>query len=135
VQSAADLLMGLQVRIPPEASKSVCWKHCVLSGRGLYFELFSRLQESYRLWCVVVYDLETSRVKRLRLALGRSATAQFCILPTQCIYVANKQRFWPCTTQTDFYITEKVCVYCAVRTVSLCIFNVKIHLSYHGSGG
>jgi hypothetical protein len=30
----------------------------VLSGRGLCDELIARL-ESYRLWCVVVCDLET----------------------------------------------------------------------------
>jgi hypothetical protein len=34
----------------------------VLSGRGLWDELFTRPEESYRLWCVVVCDLETSRV-------------------------------------------------------------------------
>jgi hypothetical protein len=30
----------------------------VLSGRGLCDELITRLEESYRLWCVVVCDLE-----------------------------------------------------------------------------
>jgi len=33
-----------------------------LSGRGLCDELITRPEESYRLWCVVVYDLETSRI-------------------------------------------------------------------------
>jgi len=32
-----------------------------LSGRGLCDELITRPEESYRLWCVVVRDLETSR--------------------------------------------------------------------------
>jgi len=32
-----------------------------LSGRGLCDELITRPDESYRLWCVVVCDLETSR--------------------------------------------------------------------------
>jgi len=32
-----------------------------LSGRGLCDELITRPEESYRLCCVVVYDLETSR--------------------------------------------------------------------------
>jgi len=32
----------------------------VLSGRGLGDELITRLEESYRLCCVVVCDLETS---------------------------------------------------------------------------
>jgi len=33
-----------------------------LSGRGLCDELITRPEESYRLWCVVVCDLETSRL-------------------------------------------------------------------------
>ena len=34
----------------------------MLSGRGLCEELITPPEESYRLWCVVVYDLETSRI-------------------------------------------------------------------------
>jgi len=34
----------------------------VLSGRGLCDELITRPEESYRLCCVVVRDLETSRM-------------------------------------------------------------------------
>jgi len=34
----------------------------VLSGRGLCDELITRPEESYRLCCVVVCDLETSRM-------------------------------------------------------------------------
>ena len=48
------------VRIPPGAWMSLC----LLSGRGLCDELITRLQESYRLWCVVVCDLETSWMRR-----------------------------------------------------------------------
>jgi len=33
-----------------------------LSGRGLCDELITRPEESYRLWCVVACDLETSRI-------------------------------------------------------------------------
>jgi len=40
----------------------VCCEYCVLSGRGLCDELITRPEESYRLWCVVVCDLETSRM-------------------------------------------------------------------------
>ena len=39
---------------------SVCCVCCVLSGRGLCDELITRPEESYRLWYVVVCDLETS---------------------------------------------------------------------------
>jgi hypothetical protein len=34
----------------------------VLSGRGLCDELITRPEESYRLWCVVVCDLETTKI-------------------------------------------------------------------------
>jgi hypothetical protein len=40
----------------------VCCECRVLSGRGLCDELIARPEESYRLWCVVVCDLETSRI-------------------------------------------------------------------------
>jgi len=36
----------------------------VLSGRDLCDELITRPEESYRVWCVVVCDLETSRMRR-----------------------------------------------------------------------
>jgi len=51
----------------------VCCECCVLSGRGLYDELITRPEESYRLWCVAVCDQETSRMRRPWPALGRSA--------------------------------------------------------------
>ena len=54
----------------------VCCECCVLSGRGLCDELITRPEESYRLWCVVVCDLETSRMRKPWLALGRSATGE-----------------------------------------------------------
>ena len=59
-RSAAARLLRLWVRIPPEAWTFVCCEFCVLSGRGLCDELIPRSKESYRLWCVVICDLETS---------------------------------------------------------------------------
>jgi len=52
----------------------ICCECCVMSGRGLCDELITRPEESYRLWCVVVCDLETSKMRRPWPALGRSAT-------------------------------------------------------------
>jgi hypothetical protein len=40
---------------------------CECSGRGLCDELITRPEESYRLWCVLVCDLGTSRKRRLKL--------------------------------------------------------------------
>jgi len=45
-----------------------------LSDRGLYDELITRPEESYRLWCVVECDLETLKMRRSWPALDRSAT-------------------------------------------------------------
>jgi len=55
-------LLKSWVRIPPEAWIFVCCECRVLSGRGLCDELIIRPEESYRLWCVVVSNLETSRI-------------------------------------------------------------------------
>jgi hypothetical protein len=58
--NAAVRVLGLWVRIPQEAWMFVCllWVLCVLSGRGLCDGLITRPEESYRLWCVVVCDIE-----------------------------------------------------------------------------
>ena len=61
VYGAAHLLKSW-VRIPPGAWIFVCCECRALSGRGLCDELITRPEESYRLWCVVVCDLETSRI-------------------------------------------------------------------------
>jgi len=45
---------------------------CVLSGRGLCDELITRPEESYRVSCVVVCDLETSWMRRPRPTRGLS---------------------------------------------------------------
>jgi len=52
----------------------VCCECFVLTGRSLREELITRPEESYRLWCVVVCDLETSWMRRLWPALGSRAT-------------------------------------------------------------
>ena len=44
----------------PTGGMDVCCECCVLSGIGLCDELITRPEESYRLWCVVACDLETS---------------------------------------------------------------------------
>ena len=59
-RSTAASLLRSWVRIPPGAWMFVCCECCVLSGRGLCDGLIIRSEESYRLWCVVVCDQETS---------------------------------------------------------------------------
>ena len=55
-------LLRSWVRIPPGAWIFVCCECRVLSGRCLCDELITRPEEFYRLCCVVVCDLETSRM-------------------------------------------------------------------------
>ena len=78
-RSAAARPLRLWVRIPPEAWMFVCCECCVLSGRGLCDGLITRREESYRPWRVVVYDLETSKMGRLK-----SATRLWKIQPKGC---------------------------------------------------
>jgi len=59
-RSAAARLLRLWVRIPQTAWMFFCCECCVLSDRGLCDELITLPEESYRLWCTVVCDLETS---------------------------------------------------------------------------
>jgi len=68
--SAAARLLGMWVRIPPRAWMFVSCECCVLSGRGLCVGLTTRPEESCRLWCVVVCDLETSWMRRPWLTGG-----------------------------------------------------------------
>ena len=42
----------------PTGGMDVCCECFMLSGRGLCDELITRPEESYRMWCVVVCDLE-----------------------------------------------------------------------------
>jgi hypothetical protein len=56
-RSVAARLLRLWVRIPPGEWMSVSCECCV-SGRGLCDKLITPPEESYRLWCVVVCDLE-----------------------------------------------------------------------------
>jgi len=58
----------------------VCCECCVLSDRGLCNKLITRPEESYRLWCVIVCDLETSRMRRPWPALSLIATEEKKIL-------------------------------------------------------
>jgi len=48
----------------------VCCESCVLSGRDLCDELITRPEESYRLWCVVVCDLENLKNQEAMTRVG-----------------------------------------------------------------
>ena len=48
----------------------VCCECCVLSGRGLCDELITRPEESCRLWCVVMCDLENLKNEEAMIRVG-----------------------------------------------------------------
>jgi hypothetical protein len=54
----------------PAGDMDVCCECCVLSGRGLCDGLIPRPEESYRLWCAIVYDLKKSSMRRPWPLLG-----------------------------------------------------------------
>jgi hypothetical protein len=95
-RSAAARQLRLWVRVPPMAWMFVCYECCVLSGKGLCDELITRPEESYRLWCIVMCDLDTSRMKRPWPALGRSATGKnnLTILGPICMSTLAHILFW-----------------------------------------
>jgi hypothetical protein len=61
--STAACLLGLRVRISLGAWMSVSCEWCVWSSRGLCNKPIPRLEELYRLWCVIVCDLGISRMR------------------------------------------------------------------------
>jgi len=73
-RSAAACLLRLWVRIPQGAWMPFPCECSVLFGRCLCVELITCPEESYRICCVFVCNLETSRMRRPWPALGRSAT-------------------------------------------------------------
>ena len=80
-RSAASHLLRLWVRILPGAWMPVCCECRVLSGRGLCDELITRPEESYRLWCVVLCDLETSRMGAPYIYVC------VCVCVCVCVYI------------------------------------------------
>ena len=80
VKGVGLLSLACWVQIPPGEWMSVCCECRVLSGRGLCDELIPRPEESYRVWCVVVCDQETSKIRRA--SLDRSGTGKMLFFTT-----------------------------------------------------
>jgi hypothetical protein len=95
-----DRLLGLRVQIPPEVCMSFCCQYCVLSWRGLCDGPISHPEESDQLWCVIVRDLETSRMRRPWPALGCCATGKRI-----CLYLILKIK------HKVFIIQDRQCTY------------------------
>jgi len=71
----------------------VCCECCVLSGRGLCDGLVTRPEESYRMWRVVVCDLETSNEEaKARYGTVENTTERVVTPRKQTNKQTNKQR-------------------------------------------
>ena len=106
---AAHLLRSW-VRIPPETWIFVCCECPVLSGRSLCDELITRPVESYRLWCVVVCDLETSRIGALSLSLSLSLSLYIYIYIYIYIYDISSLSVKRSTSHPHWLLYLLVCV-------------------------
>jgi len=101
----------------------------VLSGRGLCDELITRPEEPYRLCCVVVCDLEISKMVRPQPALGCSATGKktrkfsgaFCRL--DLIY-ESKFSTYKCCIVFELIVSD---------AISVLRYNNKFWVSEHAS--
>jgi hypothetical protein len=91
----ADCLLTLRVRIPPGAWMGVLLECCVLSRRGSREGPITRPGVSYRLWCVIVCDSETSRMRRPWPALGCCSTQGI---------IVSKWRTWSLITELSFSV-------------------------------
>jgi hypothetical protein len=80
----AARLLRSWVRITPGAWMFICCECCVLSGRGLCDELVTGPEESYRLWCVIVCDLEATKIlvneEDAKAPWGAIARTEKCIV-------------------------------------------------------
>ena len=96
----------------PSWVMDVCCDCRVLSGRGLCDELMTRPQESYRLWFIVVCDLEISRMRRP--------------WPTGGFRAKNKQKvLYSCSSNILVSHTVTILHICAVMicSTSYCFYD------------
>jgi hypothetical protein len=69
-QISMDKIQTENKKFPVGAWMYVTCEYCVVSGTGFCEGPIPRLEESYRLWCVILCDLKTSRMRWPWPALG-----------------------------------------------------------------
>ena len=85
--STAVRSLGLWVRIPLGRHGCLCVLSVVCCQLGgLCVALITRPEESYRLWCVVVCDLDTSRMRRPCPTGGCCAVIKNIFPCPHCLY-------------------------------------------------
>jgi hypothetical protein len=96
----------------PTGGMDVCRECCVLSGRGLCDELITH-SKSYRLWCVVVCDLETSWMGR-PWPTGGCCTKRKIHWPQLMLFIVD----------ASFGVAVYICVCVCVHSVIYIAFRV-----------
>jgi len=107
-----------------------------LSGRGLCDELVTRPEESYRLCCVVVCDLETSRIYiyiyiyiydisnlRVNIIMLSNSLLKHKVDNVYCSCVADRKRsvFWELISQMfNLSKTKRNLLYISNQSVPRC---------------
>ena len=107
-RSADARLLGLWVRIQAGAWMSLCR---VLSGRGLCDELITRPEESYRLWCVAVCDLENLLNEEALAHWGLSRQKKYTyiyIYMCVCVCVCVCMQTFSCNLSRSFTTVSPV---------------------------
>ena len=99
---ATPRLLRSWVRIPSGAWMFVCCECCVLSGRGLCDELITRPEESHRLWCVVVCDLENLKNEEAMTRVGSQLHSK-----EKCLH----------TTPRTIWLWETIRIYLLLATL------------------
>ena len=99
----------------------VCCECCVLSGRGLCDELITRPEESYRLWCVVVCDLENLKNEEAMTRVGSQRHKKNPVETSR--YYINKIRL--CTAWTLKF--SAISYYRSILlNLDACLFHCKV---------
>jgi len=130
-RSAAARLLRSWVRIPPGAWIFVCFECCVLSGRRLCDELIAHPEESYRLCCVVVCDLETSWMRRPWPTGGYFAKNKQT--NKQTIWQKCHRKQWSLLSSQQYQSkahSDYVRVYCNLSVTNFCPIMRSPYLDY-----
>ena len=118
---AAARLLRLWIRIPSGAWLSVV-SVVYCRGRGIRDDLITRPVDSYRLWCVVVCDIETSWMRRpCPTGVCRAKkTKTVCLLFMSLPVVQVPRAYITCGCYATLPVESLICVHC-------------LHLSFEGS--
>jgi hypothetical protein len=129
--------------MPPGAWMSVCCECCVFLGRSLCVWSIPHPEESYRMWCVVVCDLENSRMRWSRPALGRRAATRrkklnsvtlcpfpFCsIYPEGCILISmNAWYIGELASQFDMFSIFSKPSFAQSKVLTTALLNIQFFL-------